>query len=73
MLGLDGWGLVKVTDICNGNVLVKLDVFSGKDSGSDAVALRLASVLTHHHLQKFDALLDAYLPEQPERSGAAYP
>ncbi|BCS24489.1 protein-arginine deiminase domain-containing protein [Aspergillus puulaauensis] len=57
VLGLDSRELVKDSDIWDGNVVVKLDVFSGKDSGSDAVALKLAPVLTHHHLQKVDTLI----------------
>lgn len=48
---------MKDSDIWDGNVLVKLDVFSGKDPGSDAVALELAPVLAHHHLQKVDTLI----------------
>ncbi|KAL4912046.1 hypothetical protein BDW62DRAFT_195506 [Aspergillus aurantiobrunneus] len=57
VLGLDGWELVKDSEIWDGNVLVRIDVYDGEESGSDAVALKLAPVLTHHHLQKVETLV----------------
>ncbi|KAL4863907.1 hypothetical protein BDV12DRAFT_20722 [Aspergillus spectabilis] len=57
VLGLDGRELVKDSKVWDGNVLVRLDVYDGAAFGSDVVALKLAPVLTHHHLQQAEILV----------------
>ncbi|KAL5342712.1 hypothetical protein BJX70DRAFT_394548 [Aspergillus crustosus] len=57
VLGLDSRELVTDSNVWDGNVLVRFDVFDGDDVGSDAVALKLAPVLTHHHLEQVETLV----------------
>lgn len=62
-LGIDGRELVKDAAIWDGSVTVAFDITTpANDEGaektySDAVALHMAPVLTHHHLQAVDTLV----------------
>lgn len=56
-LGLDSRELVTNSDAWNGDVSVRFDVFDNGTVASDAVALRLAPVLTHNHLQKVNTIV----------------
>lgn len=56
-LGIDGRELVKDASIWNGSVTVRFDVTDGTTHQSDAVALKMAPVLTHHHLQTVETLI----------------
>ncbi|OAL46927.1 hypothetical protein IQ07DRAFT_614124 [Pyrenochaeta sp. DS3sAY3a] len=56
-LGIDGRELVTDASVWDGSVTVRFDVFDGAEEYSDAVALKLAPVLTHHHLQTVETLL----------------
>jgi protein-arginine deiminase len=56
-LGLDGRELATNSKIWNGDVVLQFDVFDEGAQASDTVALRLAPVLTHNHLQKVDTLI----------------
>ncbi|GKU16439.1 unnamed protein product, partial [Fusarium langsethiae] len=44
-------------NLWDGRVTVQFDVRNGNDKSSDKVMLRVAPVLTHHHLQKVDQVL----------------
>lgn len=57
MLGIDGRTLVTDASIWDGSVTVRFDVIDGQKQATDAVALKMAPVLTHHHLQKVDTLI----------------
>lgn len=56
-LGLDGRELATNSKVWNGDIVLQFDVFDNSSQASDTVALRLAPVLTHHHLQKTDMLI----------------
>lgn len=56
-LGIDGRGLVTDTTVWDDSATIRFDVVDGSSSASDAVALKQAPVLTHHHLQKVDILV----------------
>ncbi|KAL4881760.1 hypothetical protein BJY04DRAFT_217826 [Aspergillus karnatakaensis] len=57
VLGIGSRELVKDSKVWDGGVLVQIEVYDGQSSGSDVVALKLAPVLTHHHLQQVDTLV----------------
>ncbi|KAL5333211.1 hypothetical protein BJX70DRAFT_403818 [Aspergillus crustosus] len=60
VLGLDGREFVKDAEIWDGTVTVNFDVYEtpGEDSYvSDSVALKVAPVLTHHHLQRVEIIV----------------
>lgn len=57
MLALDGREVVKDTEIWDGNVIVQFDIHDGREVVSDVVTLKMAPVLTHHHLQNVDSLV----------------
>ncbi|PSN72606.1 hypothetical protein BS50DRAFT_484233 [Corynespora cassiicola Philippines] len=57
ILGIDGRDLVKDSSVWDGSVTVQFDVVDGSDRGTDAVALKQAPVLTHHHLQTVETLV----------------
>lgn len=60
VLAIDGREFVTETDVWDGHVTVNFDVYStpGSDTHvSDAVALKVAPVLTHHHLQQVETLV----------------
>lgn len=56
-LGFDGRELVTNASVWDGSVTVRFDVTDGPSKASDAVALKMAPVLTHHHLQKVETVL----------------
>jgi protein-arginine deiminase len=56
-LGIDGRALVTDASVWDGSVIVRFDVSDGQDHGTDAVALKMAPVLTHHHLQIVETLI----------------
>ncbi|WYZ43580.1 hypothetical protein EsH8_VII_000016 [Colletotrichum jinshuiense] len=56
-LGIDGRDLVKDLNVWDGSVTVVFEVTDGSQHASDAVALKMAPVLTHHHLQKVETLI----------------
>ncbi|RCI07489.1 hypothetical protein L249_4532 [Ophiocordyceps polyrhachis-furcata BCC 54312] len=57
VLALDGRELVTDAAVWDGLVTVHFEVTDGSDRASDSVALKMAPVLTHHHLQKVDTLI----------------
>lgn len=60
VLGIDGREFVKEADIWDGLVTVNFDVYDTPGSSShvsDSVALKVAPVLTHHHLQRVERLV----------------
>ncbi|KAK8100136.1 hypothetical protein PG999_010510 [Apiospora kogelbergensis] len=56
-LALDGRELVEDASVWDGTVVVKFDVTDGTQHAVDSVALKMAPVLTHHHLQRVETLL----------------
>ncbi|KAF2996030.1 hypothetical protein E8E13_002475 [Curvularia kusanoi] len=56
-LGIDGRTLVTDAAVWDGSVTVRFDVTDGQEQGTDAVALKMAPVLTHHHLQTVKTLI----------------
>lgn len=56
-LGLDGRELVTDASVWDGSVTIEFKVTDGSESVTDAVALRMAPALTHHHLQKVETLV----------------
>ncbi|KAK8112017.1 uncharacterized protein PG998_008474 [Apiospora kogelbergensis] len=56
-LALDGRELVEDASVWDGFVVVKFDVTDGTQHAVDSVALKMAPVLTHHHLQRVEILL----------------
>ncbi|KAI9366993.1 hypothetical protein BJX61DRAFT_552148 [Aspergillus egyptiacus] len=56
-LGIDGREAVANSSIWDGSTLVRFDVTDGPSRASDAVALRMAPVLTHNHLQVVKTLV----------------
>lgn len=62
-LAIDGRDYVRETEIWDGNVLVNFDVYEtpgSEDYVRDSVALKVAPVLTHHHLQKVQTLVSTF-------------
>ncbi|CEN60962.1 hypothetical protein ASPCAL07633 [Aspergillus calidoustus] len=60
ILGIDGREFVKDKEIWDGHVTVNFDVYDTPGSSShvsDSVALKVAPVLTHHHLQRVEQLV----------------
>ncbi|KAI9371364.1 hypothetical protein BJX61DRAFT_511711 [Aspergillus egyptiacus] len=60
ILGIDGREFVKDAQIWDGHVTVNFDVYDTPGSSShvsDSVALKVAPVLTHHHLQRVEKLV----------------
>ncbi|GFG25484.1 hypothetical protein IFM61606_05428 [Aspergillus udagawae] len=57
VLDPDGRELVKDVNVWDGNVVVRFDVHDTEESASGAVALKVAPVLAHYHLQNVDTLL----------------
>ncbi|KAL3472312.1 hypothetical protein BJX99DRAFT_262408 [Aspergillus californicus] len=60
LLGIDGREFVKDAEIWDGHVTVNFDVYETPGSAShvrDSVALKVAPVLTHHHLQRVERLV----------------
>ncbi|KAJ0419756.1 hypothetical protein BJY00DRAFT_313678 [Aspergillus carlsbadensis] len=60
ILGIDGREFVKEKEIWDGHVMVNFDVYETPGSSShvsDSVALKVAPVLTHHHLQRVEQLV----------------
>nr|XP_036580102.1 arginine deiminase type-3 [Colletotrichum truncatum]KAF6787934.1 arginine deiminase type-3 [Colletotrichum truncatum] len=56
-LGIDGREFVKDATKWDGKVKVHFDLYNNNTILSDAVELKVAPVLTHHHLQRVDTLL----------------
>ncbi|KAH7374870.1 hypothetical protein B0T11DRAFT_344716 [Plectosphaerella cucumerina] len=56
-LGIDGRELVKDASVWDGSVTVVFEVTDGTQHASDAVALKMSPVLTHHHLQTVETLI----------------
>ncbi|KAL4935863.1 hypothetical protein BDV06DRAFT_228423 [Aspergillus oleicola] len=59
-LGIDGREFVKDAEIWDGYVTVNFDVYETPGSTShvgDSVALKVAPVLTHHHLQRVERIV----------------
>jgi protein-arginine deiminase len=50
-LGIEGTDVVRDTRVWDGRAVVRLNVTAGGSSTSDSVTLRVAPLLTHHHLQ----------------------
>ncbi|KAL4964270.1 uncharacterized protein BDV14DRAFT_175140 [Aspergillus stella-maris] len=67
VLALDSRELVRDKSNWDGKVLVQLDVYDGKDSGSDSVALKLAPVVTHHHLQEVETIVSVAADSDAQR------
>jgi protein-arginine deiminase len=57
ILGIDGRELVTDPSVWDGSVVVRFEVFDDLNQSSDAVAMKMAPVLTHHHLQKVETLI----------------
>jgi protein-arginine deiminase len=56
-LGIDSRRVVSDADKWDGSIKVRFTVHDGEASASDEVALKLAPVLFHHHLQAVDTLI----------------
>jgi protein-arginine deiminase len=56
-LGIDGREFVKDVAEWDGIVIVKIDVHANGTIFSDSVALKVAPVLTHHHLQHVERII----------------
>ncbi|RTE70321.1 hypothetical protein BHE90_015281 [Fusarium euwallaceae] len=56
-LGIDGRELSKDASVWDGSVTVVFEVSDDTQVDMDAVALKMAPVLTHHHLQKVETLV----------------
>ncbi|KAL4959746.1 protein-arginine deiminase domain-containing protein [Aspergillus stella-maris] len=60
VLGIDGREFVKDKEIWDGHVTVNFDVYETPgltSSVSDSIALKVAPVLTHHHLQRVEQIV----------------
>ncbi|KAI1663533.1 Arginine deiminase type-3 [Pyrenophora tritici-repentis] len=55
--GIDGRELVTDLSVWDGSVVIRFEVFDALNQSSDAVAMKMAPVLTHHHLQKVETLI----------------
>ncbi|KAH8889075.1 hypothetical protein GQ53DRAFT_690836 [Thozetella sp. PMI_491] len=56
-LGMDGRQFVTNASAWDGKVTVQFDVHDDNTMASDAVALKIAPILTHHHLQKVETIV----------------
>ncbi|KAK6206826.1 hypothetical protein QIS74_13314 [Colletotrichum tabaci] len=56
-LGIDGREFVTAASAWDGVVRVRFDLYANDTVLSDAVELKVAPVLTHHHLQRVDELV----------------
>lgn len=56
-LAIDGRELVTDASVWDGTVSVVFDVTDGQEQAVDSVALKMAPVLTHHHLQKVETFV----------------
>jgi protein-arginine deiminase len=56
-LAIDGRELIKDVSVWDGVVSVSFDVTDGERHAVDSVALKMAPVLTHHHLQKVETFV----------------
>ncbi|MEU0397919.1 protein-arginine deiminase domain-containing protein [Streptomyces sp. NPDC006208] len=56
-LGVEGRDVIRDSAVWDGRAVIRLTVASGGRSTSDDVTLRVAPLLTHHHLQKAQQLL----------------
>lgn len=56
-LGIDGRELVQDASVWDGSVTIKFDVTDNSVQASDGVALKMAPVLTHHHLQTVETFI----------------
>jgi protein-arginine deiminase len=56
-LGIDSRRVVSDADQWDGSINVRFTVYDGAESASDEVAMKLAPVLFHHHLQAVDTLV----------------
>ncbi|RDA85074.1 hypothetical protein CP532_3099 [Ophiocordyceps camponoti-leonardi (nom. inval.)] len=65
-LGVDGRELVTDAAVWDGLVTVHFEVTDGSDRASDTVSLKMAPVLTHHHLQNVDTLISVRLDDNDE-------
>ncbi|KAF4906606.1 Protein-arginine deiminase type-3 [Colletotrichum fructicola] len=62
-LGIDGREFVKDSEIWDGHVTINFDVYDTPGSINfvrDSVALKVAPILTHHHLQKVETLVSTW-------------
>ncbi|CZT02809.1 related to protein-arginine deiminase type II [Rhynchosporium agropyri] len=66
VLSIDGRELVTDSKLWDGKVLVEFEVHDGNTTAKDAVALKMAPVLTHHHLQKVERILTTQSNETDE-------
>ncbi|WP_328397236.1 protein-arginine deiminase domain-containing protein [Streptomyces sp. NBC_00390] len=55
--GVEGRDVIRDSTVWDGRAVIRLTVASGGHSTSDDVTLRVAPLLTHHHLQKAQQLL----------------
>ncbi|MFF3685480.1 protein-arginine deiminase domain-containing protein [Streptomyces sp. NPDC002187] len=55
--GVEGRDVIRDSAVWDGRAVIRLTVASGGRSTSDDVTLRVAPLLTHHHLQKAQQLL----------------
>ncbi|EHK19756.1 uncharacterized protein TRIVIDRAFT_231266 [Trichoderma virens Gv29-8] len=63
-LGIDGRN-TRFPGVWDGRVQVQFNVTDGSETGSDSVALRVAPVLTHHHLQHAQQVFTNNYPGMP--------
>ncbi|KAH6874075.1 hypothetical protein B0T10DRAFT_588293 [Thelonectria olida] len=56
-LGIDGREFVKDASVWDGTVTVRFEVTDGTEIARDEVALKVAPVLTHHHLQRVETIV----------------
>ncbi|KAI9149954.1 Cytochrome P450 monooxygenase lepH [Paramyrothecium foliicola] len=56
-LGIDGREFVKDTAAWDGKAIIQIDLYTNGKTFSDSVALKVAPVLTHHHLQRVDTII----------------
>ena len=69
-LGIEGTDIVRDAKVWDGRATVTLSVTAGGQTTTDAVTLRAAPVLTHHHLQRAQQIMASRLTrEQAEALG----
>ncbi|NUK02593.1 hypothetical protein HRW23_20750 [Streptomyces lunaelactis] len=61
-LGVESTDVIRDSTVWDGRAVIRLTVTSGGTSTSDDVTLRVAPLLTHHHLQNAQQLLVTRLP-----------
>ncbi|WP_229843421.1 protein-arginine deiminase domain-containing protein [Streptomyces chryseus] len=61
-LGVEGTDVIRDSAVWDGRAVVRLTVTSGGRSTSDDVTLRVAPLLTHHHLQKAQQMMVSKVP-----------